>query len=217
MGPVRLFRLFAAAGLAAVPLPGCGPSLYADLARIREEIAELERLDRRVPPESPLWITEEEAAGNPALSPDDAFNRHIQDHTASIPDFVYFHVMRKLAAMTPEEIEGSCAGEFPYDTAEENPASLRGRVWHVTGTILTLRFQTFSGPDDTKSQAYSGAAYTGPGEAFFFHVVEKPPVLYLDEDMVELYGVFVKMVMMGPPERRTSVPFFLGRRLKRYV
>ena len=106
--------------------------MQSELSRIRAEIQELER---SVPENAPLWIGEKDVAERPELSDEDVFDLYIEDRTPGIPDFVYDHVMSKLAKMAPDEIEKQSAGDFPYDAAQQEPASYRGRVWRITGWI----------------------------------------------------------------------------------
>ena len=205
--PVKFFLLF-------LFLASCRSSLQSDLGRIRAEIQELER---SVPPDAPLWITRDYVGKNPALSEEDIFDTALQDHTASVPDFVYYHVLGKLAAMSEEEIERQCRGEFPFDACRMEPAAFRGGIWRVTGTAVALRTETIQNPDTPLREVYAGICTVASDQPILFHLVEKPDVLYLNQDTVEFYGVFVKLISKSAGDHVISAPLFFAKKARKYL
>lgn len=195
-------------------LSGCTPSLHSELARIR---AEIEELERTLPDDAPLWITAAELARDPTLDPDDLFEKHLQDHTPSVPDFIYYHVLEKLSKMTDEEVLRQSSGDFPYASALADPASCRGRIWRLAGTVSSFRLEPVEDPAGSVREVYAGAAYIDREEPVLFHVIHKPDVLYLNQDTVEFHGVFLKLISVGPPDRRLSAPLFLAKSLKKFL
>ncbi|MHC4605844.1 MAG: hypothetical protein ACYTAF_02795 [Planctomycetota bacterium] len=212
-GSLRTLLLLAAGSLLAC---GCGPSLYGDMVRIRAQIDELEH-SVTLPENAPLWISEEDAAASSDFSEEDVFDRYIHDGTPHVPDFVYKHVLRKLHGMTDAEVEALSGGDFPYGDGMRNPASYRGRVWRIAGTILTLRMEQITVPQTPIREVFPGVAYLGSDRPFLFHLINKPDPLHPQQDLVEVYGVFVKIITVGSRGRRISAPLFLARSAKRYI
>jgi hypothetical protein len=202
--------------LILLALAGCRPSLYSELERIRAEIKMLESDQRIVPDDAPIWVSQAEAEKHPELDKDDAFEKHIQDHTPTVPDFVYNHVMGRLKDTSDDVLRKMSAGDFPHDAALIDPAPFRGRLWRVVGVAVNLRHE--KQPEGTAiPESYSGAAYAKGGQLILFHVIEKPDVLYLDQDTVEMVGVFVKLISVGPPNNRVSAPLFFARSLRKFL
>lgn len=211
---IRLIGLALLASLAA-----CRPNLLGDIDRVRAEIEALER-QQAPPQDAPLWITKADVANNPALREEDIFDKAIQDHTPSIPDFVYFHIMGKLDRMTDDETAKLSGGDFPLEAALLDPAPFRGRVYRIVGSPApapaTLRHEKFA-DDAPIREAFSGALFTDQSRAVLFHVLKKPDVIYPQHDTIEFHGVFVKIISVGPPEKRVSAPLFLVRSLRKFM
>src|SRR5438067_12994765 len=93
LAPVRI-----ACWLAASLLGGCSYSLQSDLADARAEIVDLQR---KIPPESPLWIFE---------GPD-RFDSFLADYDPGVPEFLYHHLLKKLNGMSDEEIDALSKGD----------------------------------------------------------------------------------------------------------
>ncbi len=189
--------------LLAAGLCGCKSSFESELAGLRAEIV---RLQGTVPPESPLWITD---------GPN-AFDRHIEDFSPGVPDFIYNHVVRKLAQMKYEDIGKALQGSFPPDEAFKDPANLRGRFWKVHGTVANLEPLQVADRSLGVATVYSGVLFM-EGRPILFHVVDKPEVAYIGQDVFEVNGIFVKILSYTARNgRKVDAPFFLGRRMGKY-
>src|SRR5688572_24683521 len=103
IAPVRTAVLLAAA-LGA----GCSYSLDRDIEGARAEIVDLQK---KIPPESPLWIFE---------GPD-RFDSFLTDYDLGVPDFLYHHLLRRLHAMSDAEIDGLVQGEFKLEECSRDP------------------------------------------------------------------------------------------------
>lgn len=183
----------------------CGrPGLHGPLAELRAEIQDLER---NVPPEAPLWPDQGE----------NAFNRYIEDNTPRIPDFIYNHVVAKLSAMSDAAIEAAVQPKLDLPGLLGSPAPARGKLWRVSGRIGHLGVEHHS--IDGKARArevFVGTLFAGE-QPVHFHVIAKPDVVYLGSDEVELIGVFIKVLAYPRPgEPTTSAPFFLAKGLRKY-
>jgi hypothetical protein len=195
----RLLLLASAAAL----LMSCSGTFESDYADLR---AEIQRLERELPPDEPLWITE---------GPN-RFEPHIEDYTLGVPGFIHVHVARSLLKMKPAEISEQVKGALSVADALRDPASLRGRFWKATGTIGNLE----PVPVDDRSLGiktiYAGALFMD-GRPVLFHVLEKSDVVTIGQDVVEVDGVFVKVLSYTTDDgRRVEAPFLMGRKVGRY-
>lgn len=187
-------------------LAGCANSLEDDLAAIRAERIELER-KLHVADNAPLWVTEG----------DEAFDRHLKDDDAQIPAFVYDHLLRKLHKMSADEIRSSTTEGYNYDQCLAAPAAMRGKFWRTTGRISRIWVEKTPGPGLPVDQVYAGVFYSDDGP-IFFHVLEKPDMLELRQDTVELDGLFLKVCRYPLTEGRTiAAPFFMGKSLRKLL
>ncbi|MBI2930109.1 MAG: hypothetical protein HYY16_00535 [Planctomycetes bacterium] len=184
-------------------LAGCRSGFESDLAELR---AEIERLERDVPPDAPLWIDEGPMA----------FEPHVQDYTARVPDFVYNHVVRKLAQMSSGEILPQVKGALDVAAAMEDPAACRGRFWRVYGTINHLEPLRVTDRDLGVHTVYSGVLFMD-GRPILFHVVDKPEVMVIGQDVVEVNGLFIKVLRYEARNGRVvDAPFVVGRRMGKF-
>ncbi len=190
---------------AALSLASCGqPGFRGHIAGIR---AEIEALERSIPPEAPLWPDQGEHD----------FNRHIEDYTPRIPDFIYNHVARKLAAMTEVDFQAAAQPKTDLEDLIANPARSRGKLFRVTGRIghLAPERQRVDGSSKWR-EVFVGTLFNGE-QPVHFHVVTKPDVVYLGSDEVDFIGVFVKV--LGYPkagEPTLAAPFFMAKSLRKY-
>ncbi len=198
---MRLF--FIPAGL--ILLGACSYSLDDEALEIRAEIS---RLQKSVPPESPLWISE---------GPD-RFDLVIEDFSDRVPDHIYQHVLRKLLPMKAEEVDALSRGDFDWAACEANPSRFRGKFWCVRGVIGDIHAETPADRDFPLQRVYSGILFDSRMRPSLFHVTQKPDVLTLREDHVETRAVFVKMIEYTTRSgRRVTAPFFIGKTLRRFV
>jgi hypothetical protein len=184
-------------------LASCGYSLQAETRIVREEIADLQR---RIPPEAPLWIAEGPNRFDPLL----------EDYSPRIPDPIYLHVLRKLHEMPADAPEAASQGDFDAVACLSDPARFRGRIWRVRGVIAELHAETIDEPRFPLPRAHAGVFLDRLSQPVLFHVTRKPDVLVIGEDRVELHGVFVKVVeYVSASGRRVAAPFFLGKAVRR--
>lgn len=199
IAPVR------AALLAVLGLAGCSYSLDRDITNARAEIVDLQR---KIPPESPLWIFE---------GPD-RFDSFLTDYDLGVPDFLYHHVLRRLDAMSDAEIDGQVKGDFNLDECSRDPGLFRGRFWRIHGMIGELHAEQIVDPKHPVKLAHAGVFFDSSTRPFLFHVVQKPDVLMLREDLVESRAIFVKWIEYKTKSGRlVTAPFFIGKSLRRYL
>ncbi len=183
----------------------CSYSLEGEIADVRTEIHHLER---RIPPEAPLWISE---------GPD-RFDPFIEDYSDRIPDFIYHHILRKLHAMTSDEVDAQSQGDFDLEACAKEPGAYRGRFWRVNGRVGDLHPERVDDPKLPIRAVHAGIFFDDRMRPVYFHVVQKPDVLKLREDNVETKALFVKMVEYTTKSgRRVTAPFFIGKVLRRYL
>ena len=186
-------------------LGGCSYSLRSDIDGARAEIIDLQK---KIPPESPLWIFE---------GPD-KFDSFLPDYDTGVPDFLYHHVLRRLNAMSDAEIEGMVKGKFDLDECSRDPHLFRGKVWRVHGMIGELHAETIADPKHPVRMAHAGVFFDSSTRPFLFHVTQKPEVLTLREDVVETCAIFVKWIEYKTRSGKLiTAPFFIGKTLRRYL
>jgi hypothetical protein len=195
-----------AALILALPLLGsCSYSLQSDIEGARAEIVDLKK---KIPPESPLWIFE---------GPD-KFDSFLPDYDPGVPEFLYLHVLRRLHAMPDAEIEGLVKGDFDLDECSRDPHLFRGKVWRVHGVIGELHAEPVADPRHPVRMAHAGVFFDSSTRPFLFHVVQKPEVLTLREDVVETCAIFVKWIeYKSRSGKLITAPFFIGKTLRRYL
>ena len=191
--------------LSLLALASCGqPGLKGQIAGLRAEIQALER--ESVTPDSPLWPDQGE----------NAFNRYIEDYTPRIPDFIYNHVFSKLSTMKDADLDALVQPKTVLEDLIDNPTPARGKLWRVSGRIGHLAPQRAIETSTKSREVFAGTLFVGE-KPVHFHVVNKPDVVYLGSDQVELIGVFIKV--LGYPktgEPTVSAPFFMARSLRKY-
>jgi hypothetical protein len=184
---------------------GCSYSLDRDITNARAEIVDLRR---KIPPESPLWIFE---------GPD-RFDSFLTDYDLGVPDFLYHHVLRRLDAMSDAEIDGQVKGDFNLDECSRDPGVFRGKFWRIHGMIGELHAEAIADAKHPVKLAHAGVFFDSSTRPFLFHVVQKPDVLTLREDLVETRAIFVKWIEYKTKSGRlVTAPFFIGKSLRRYL
>lgn len=184
---------------------GCTRSVQQDGADLRAEIVELQK---SIPPEAPLWISE---------GPD-RFDALVTDYDPAVPDFLYHHLLRKLSGLSEEEIDAQSKGNFDLDECSRDPALFRGKVWRIHGVIGEVHAENVGDPKFPNRQAHAGVFFDDALRPYLFHVVQKPDILTLRQDSVETRALFVKWIEYKTKSGRTvTAPFFLGKTLRRYL
>jgi hypothetical protein len=191
--------------LATVLGASCSYGLDGDIAALRAEIVDTER---KIPAEAPLWIFE---------GPD-RFDQFLDDSSARVPEFIYLHIARKLHALPAREPDALAKGEWDRAGCEEDPAKFRGRFWRVRGLIAELHAEPVKDPKSPFELVHAGVFFDPDRRPVLFHVVQKPDVLTLREDTVEMSGVFVKWVhYVSRSGKEVRAPLFVGKALRRYL
>ena len=204
--PCAIVAIVRAALIVVLPLLGaCSYSLRSDIEGARAEIFDLQK---KIPPESPLWIFE---------GPD-KFDSFLPDYDPGVPDFLYHHVLRRLNAMSDAEIEGMVKGKFDLDECSRDPHLFRGKIWRVHGLIGELHAEPVTDPKHPVKMAHAGVFFDASSRPFLFHVAQKPEVLTLREDVVETCAIFVKWIeYKSKSGKLVTAPFFIGKTLRRYL
>lgn len=181
------------------------PGLRGHIDQLRAEIQDLER--ESVAADAPLWPDQG----------DNDFNKYIEDFTPRIPDFIYNHVTSKLAAMTEAQLDAAAQPKTDLQALIEHPAVSRGKLHRVSGRIGNLTVERQSAGTASKSrEVFAGTLFHGELPVHF-HVIQKPDVVYLGSDEVELVGVFIKVLGYPKPgEPTVSAPFFMAKSLRKY-
>lgn len=187
----------------AAAIAGCRSySLDAEMAGLR---AEIEAMERDVPPDAPIWVADGEHA----------FPKFLEDRTARVPDFIHSHILARLAKGRPAEFDALADRDLDWTALMEDPDAWRGRFVRVRGTIASLRADK-ADPDTGLELVHYGVLWTD-GRPALFHVVDKPEVLYLDRDVVQLSAIFVKILRVTVPDGEpVDAPFFMARTLRKY-
>lgn len=189
--------------LLLLPLGACSYSLQDDIEGLRAEVVEIEK---KIPPDAPLWIAE---------GPD-AFPQYLEDGNPRVPEFLYLHLVRKLHEMDPRGPETQSRGAFDLDDARREPSKYRGRFWRIGGLIGELHAEEISDPKIPFKLVHAGVFFDGALRPVLFHVVQKPDVLVLREDTVETTALFLKHVeYTARSGRKVHAPLFIGRSLRR--
>lgn len=186
-------------------LAGCSYSLEGDLADARAQIVDLEH---KLPPECPLWISE---------GPD-RFDAFIVDYDPGVPDFLYYHLLRRIDALSDAELEHLLQGDFDREACLRDPALYRGKFWRVHGVIADLHAEPVEDPRQPVRLAHAGVCFDAATRPILFHVTRKPEVLTLRQDVVETDALFVKWIEYKSRSGQTVVaPLFIGKTLRRYL
>lgn len=194
-------RLFTAALLAAGG--SCSYGLDGEMAALRAEIVETEQ---KIPAEAPLWIAE---------GPD-RFEQFLDDGSPRVPEFLYLHLARRLHAMPAREPDGLIAGDWNRVACEKTPGKFRGKFWRVGGLVAELHAEAVRDPKSPFEYVHAGVFFDPEHRPVLFHVVNKPDVLVLREDTVELAGIFLKWVeYLSRSGERVRAPLFIGKTLRR--
>jgi len=191
--------------LAAAALGGCSYSLDRDIVNARAEIVDLQG---KIPPESPLWIFE---------GPD-RFDSLLTDYDLGVPDFLYHHLLRRLNAMSDAEVDALAKGDFDLEECSRDPHLFRGKIWRIHGMIGELHAEPIADAKHPVKLAHAGVFFDSSTRPFLFHVTQKPDVLTLREDLVEIRAIFVKWIEYKTRSGRlVTAPFFIGKTLRRYL
>ncbi len=176
--------------------------LHGDMAELR---ADIERMERDLPPEAPLWIADG----------DNAFAKHLDDFTSRVPDFIYNHIISKLSKGTDAEFSALAKSDFDYAACLKEPDLQRGTFVHVRAIIGAIKSQPCD-PASGVREVHAGLAWDNH-RPVFFHLVDKPEVLTLHQDLIEFSGVFVKILRYNTKDGTViDAPFFLAKCAHKY-
>lgn len=185
----------------AAALAGCRPvGLQSDLEEVRSEIRVLEK---RIPPETPIYVQEFESA--------------LDDETPRIPGEIYEHVAKHLSRMTDEDIRAKVDKNADYRLLLEEPSGMRGRFVRMEGLIGKIWTEQVQIAGVPNPWIYAGILFVKNRDPLLFHVIEKPDLLNLKEDLVYLDAIFLKVVEYQIQDGgKVRAPLIVGRRLHKY-
>ena len=170
----------------------CASSAEAVILRLKNEAELMEKQIRSTSPE-PL--------------PQEFFP-YISDGDNEIEEIIYVHVIEAVRKIS---FEGK-SPDFDYSKVCSQPALQRGKRFRVIGTVERVEIETVNG-----ANVYVAVILTPDSKPVLVHFPEKPAVLYISSDMVELEGIFVKLAVMRHGSQKIPVPFFVGKYLKKYI
>lgn len=174
-----------------------------DLARIRAERQRLER-EIRIAEDVPLWTA--------------GFDPQIRDDDSNIPEHIYDHLIRKLHARGEASIRMETKEGFRFDRSLAAPGGFRGKFWRVTGTITRIWPEALEDPKAPVPRIFAGLFYVDEDQPVYFHLIEKPDALELGRDVVEIDGLFVKVLRFPlSGGRRIEAPFFIAKTMRRMM
>jgi hypothetical protein len=198
------WRLIDVRRLLPLLLLGCARSFEDDLAEIRAERIRIEG-QLQVADTAPIWVTEGEHA----------FPKFVKDDDSHLPSFVYDHIAKKLRAFSADEIRGQTQEGFGHARCLEMPAAFRGRFWRVTGTVARIWVEPV--PGGPVPELYGCVFYPERGAPVLVHLLEKPDILELYRDTVEIDGIFVKLLTYASEGREVAVPFFMAKTMRKLM
>jgi hypothetical protein len=187
--------------LAAAATAGCRPvGLQGEIEEVRSDIRALEK---RIHPETPIYIDEFESA--------------LDDETPSIPGEIYEHVARHLSRMTDEEVRSRVDKNAGYRLLVDEPSAMRGRFVRMEGVIGKIWTEQVRIAGVPNPWIYAGIVFVKNRDPLLFHVIEKPDLMNLKADLVYLDAIFLKVIEYEIKDGgRVRAPLVVGRRLHKY-
>ena len=182
--------------LSLLLLVNCSPSFDEELRIERVKSGKTTPIEV----ETPLWTAD--------------FEKEIFDGDTYLPSHIYDHILRKLHKLTSKRIREKTLEGFHPD----NPPHSRGKFWRISGVIARIWPEEIPDSHSPLSRVFAGILYTEEGLPVLFHLSEKPRVLELGEDVVELDGLFLKeMRFRGANGETITAPFFLAKSLRKLL
>ena len=182
-------------------MTGCREvGLKEDIHVLRKDIGALEK---KVKPETPIYV--------------DDFGSALDDETASVPFEIYEHVVRHLARMSDDDVRAKVAKSVDFDQLVDDSNKTRGNFVRMEGVIGRIWKERVDIPGLPEPWVYAGIVFVKNRDPLLFHVIERPDLLYLKQDMVYLDAIFLKVIeyeLQGGGTVRA--PLVVGRRLHKY-
>ena len=178
-------------------LLSCGAETFQNELRTeRIEIREASSIKQN----SPLWS--------------ETFEKEIFDGDTYLPRHIHDHILTKLHAMDSKVIRKKTREGFHPDRPDES----RGKFWRISGVIARIWPEEIPDSRSPLPRIFAGILYTDQGEPVLFHLTEKPHVLELGEDTVEIDGLFLKEMKFQRASGKTiTAPFFLAKSLRKLL
>ena len=137
---------------------------------------------------------------------------------AEVPAFVYDHILAKLRDRTAESIRAETGEGFDPEKCVASPSAFRGKFWRVTGRIMRIWPEEVTGSAPPVPRIFAGIFFPDGGWPVYFHVIEKPDILELRSDTVEIDGLFVKVIVHQASSGRTvTTPFLIAKSMRRLL
>ncbi len=129
-----------------------------------------------------------------------------KDNSATMKDIVYEKLMTKA-----QDIEKEAAEELDYSSALNEPDKNHGKVFKIQG--LVIKFWPVKFADKT---LYSALIFTKDHQPLLVHILKKPDVIYLKEDIVQGKAFFVKTIDFQTTIGDMKIPFFMAKTVAKY-
>lgn len=130
----------------------------------------------------------------------------------------FMFLLKKVASADPQELESHADPRITYTNFAVAPERCRGHVCRLHGKLMRV---ASSGVDVTEAgigKLYEGQIIDNDWHWYSFYVIEEPIGFAAHRDLVELVGVFYKVIVY---ETRAGglmpTPLIIARRLKPYT
>jgi len=118
---------------------------------------------------------------------------------------VFYYLLKKVRGMRLEDLRSLAAPRITYETYVDNPASARGRVDRVSGTLFRLK-RTALPPNNAAglTHVWEGQIIDRDINTYSFYLTNDPGRFAVKRDVVALYGIFFKIIVY---KNRANEPF----------
>jgi hypothetical protein len=198
---VRLdIRMRVASILGLLLLLAACRSVFDEEVRLRKERLELES---RMGPRDPIYV--------------ERFGDYLKDRRASMPADIYHHVLGWLERLSDKEVRGRIDKSVRYSDLVDEPAECRGKFVRLQGYIYTIWTEEVAARGFEGDRIYAAILFVKNRDPLLVHWIEKPPLVYLKEDLVSVDGIFLKVFRYELKDGGVmEAPLVVGRRLLKY-
>lgn len=107
----------------------------------------------------------------------------------------YAKLLSSLATYTPEDVQARASVDLDYAAVMLDPDRYRGEFVRVRGLIAYIEAHRLDRPILGAVDVYRGVVTKADGsEGLWFDMLEPPPAVDLEEDVVDIEGVFYRTV-----------------------
>jgi hypothetical protein len=131
----------------------------------------------------------------------------------------YRTLLDQLHEWPQDDLAARSLGEIPWQSALDEPDRLRGEVLDYTGLVAELTSIKLELPFFGGADVWRGMLFKADGsDPVFVDLLEAPPVLELERDVVVLSGVFYRTVSYtGRDDQPRVVPWLVAKRLDHFA